>query len=111
MTVLEVLGWCAVAPLLLVCVSEWCRYDGLRILAVAQATLPWSAAPCVPVLIAAGATGRWWLAFAAVVVIGTCAYLATPPLLVRRFRRPAGAAAPPPAGAPYRPRAGASASA
>ena len=79
---LHAIGWVLVAPMVLLCATQWLGYDGDRYTAALQALFPWVTLPAAPLAVAAALGGRWWLAAAALAVACTLLVLAWP--LVRR---------------------------
>jgi endonuclease/exonuclease/phosphatase (EEP) superfamily protein YafD len=74
--VAEVVGWVAVAVMLVVCVTQWAGFDAFRPVAVLQSFTPWLLGAATPLCVLAIATGRWTLAVACAPAMATFIVLA-----------------------------------
>jgi endonuclease/exonuclease/phosphatase (EEP) superfamily protein YafD len=75
---LDLLGWIALAPMLLLCVSQWCRYDRVGWIAILQALTPFVLSLAVPLAVVAAIDGRTALAAASIVPLATLLVLSIP---------------------------------
>lgn len=75
---LHAIGWVIVAPMVLLCATQWLRYDGDRYTAALQALFPWATLPAAPLAVVAMLSRQWWLVVTADAVIVTLVALARP---------------------------------
>lgn len=75
---LHTIGWLAIVPMLIVCVSQWVGADGRRTLVTLQALTPWVLIWAAPIALAACLGRRHALAIASIVPITTLMVLSYP---------------------------------
>ncbi|MEI8237779.1 MAG: endonuclease/exonuclease/phosphatase family protein [Actinomycetota bacterium] len=75
---LDTLGALALAPMLLLCLTQWCRYDRSRLVAQLQALTPYVLVLAVPIAVIGALDDRLWLTAGAMVPLATLLALALP---------------------------------